>query len=231
MSLDEIIKVITYAKRVVMLDDMLVEVDVPIKVIGDIHGQYQDMHKLFDIIGRVPKQRMIFLGDYVDRGEQSIETIVYLLSLKLRYSDRIFLLRGNHETPSVSRIYGFHAECSARYGPGLWWEFMTVFNRLPVAGLIAKRIICMHGGVSPELISLDLIRQVKRPIEPVDHGLVIDILWSDPTTQGEGWFYSQRGLSYAFGPGIVAAACKMLHIDLIIRAHQVGELNFCVSFD
>ncbi|KHN73402.1 Putative serine/threonine-protein phosphatase C06A1.3 [Toxocara canis] len=223
MSFDEILLILSYTATALMNDCALVEVDVPIKVVGDIHGQYQDMHKLFDLIGRVPDVKMIFLGDYVDRGTQSLETILYLFAMKLRYKDRIFLLRGNHETPAVNRIYGFYAECSIRYGPGLWWEFISVFNRLPLAGLIAKRILCMHGGLSPELTSLDHIRHLKRPCEPVDRGLLIDLLWSDPTSQGDGWFYSPRGLSYAFGKGIMAAACKMLNIDLVIRAHQVVQ--------
>ncbi|VDK62095.1 unnamed protein product [Anisakis simplex] len=151
MSYDEILRVLAYTAAALMQDAPLIE----------------DMHKLFDIIGRVPEVKMLFLGDYVDRGDQSLETVLYLFALKLRYKDRVFLLRGNHETPAVNRIYGFYAECSVRYCPGLWWEFISVFNRLPMAGLIARRILCMHGGLSPELTSLDLIRQVKRPCEPV----------------------------------------------------------------
>uniref|UniRef100_A0A0M3I617 Serine/threonine-protein phosphatase n=1 Tax=Ascaris lumbricoides TaxID=6252 RepID=A0A0M3I617_ASCLU len=223
MTFDDVMRILSYISTTLMQEGSLIEVDVPIKVVGDIHGQYQDMHKLFDLIGRVPDVKMLFLGDYVDRGTQSLETVLYLFAMKLRYKDRIFLLRGNHETPAVNRIYGFYAECAIRYGPGLWWEFISVFNRLPLAGLIAKRILCMHGGLSPELTSIDLIRRIKRPCEPVDRGLLIDLLWSDPTSQGDGWFYSPRGLSYAFGKGIMAAACKMLNIDLVIRAHQVVQ--------
>lgn len=181
------------------------------------------MHKLFDLIGRVPEQRFLFLGDYVDRGPQMMETIVYLLALKLRYRDRIYLLRGNHETPAVNRIYGFYEVCMKTYGIGLWWDFQTVFNRLPMAGLISKRVLCMHGGLSPELTHLDQIRNIPRPCEPQDRGMLIDLLWSDPTNKGEGWFYSPRGISYAFGKGVMSAACKILGIDMVIRAHQVVQ--------
>ncbi|MFH4982065.1 hypothetical protein AB6A40_008774 [Gnathostoma spinigerum] len=223
MTMDDIMIIISYANKLLMEDGALVEVEVPIKVVGDIHGQFDDMQKLFEIIGRVPEQKMLFLGDYVDRGSQSLETIVYLLALKLRYKDRIFLLRGNHETPSVNRIYGFYAECAAKIGVGIWWEFQTLFNRLPMAGLISKRILCMHGGLSPEIVSLDQIRNIVRPVEPTDRGMLIDLVWSDPTNKGEGWFYSPRGISYAFGKGVLAAACKMLKIDLVIRAHEVVQ--------
>uniref|UniRef100_A0AC34GFB4 Serine/threonine-protein phosphatase n=1 Tax=Panagrolaimus sp. ES5 TaxID=591445 RepID=A0AC34GFB4_9BILA len=170
MTLDEIVAILTFVTKIINQEGSLVEVEIPIKVIGDIHGQYQDMHKLFDLIGRVPEQKMMFLGDYVDRGPQSLETIVLLLALKLRHREKIYLLRGNHETPAVNRIYGFYDECCRKYGVGLWWEFQTVFNRLPMAGLISKKILCMHGGLSPELTNLDQIRGIVRPCEPQDRG-------------------------------------------------------------
>ncbi|KAK0415759.1 hypothetical protein QR680_012104 [Steinernema hermaphroditum] len=223
LSMDDIVAILTFSTKIIMQEGSLVEVEVPIKVIGDIHGQYQDMHKLFDLIGRVPNERMIFLGDYVDRGPQSLEVIVYLLALKLRYRDKIYLLRGNHETPAVNRIYGFYEECVRKYSVALWWEFQTVFNRLPMAGLISKKVLCMHGGLSPELTSLEQIRQIVRPCEPQDRGLLIDLLWSDPTNKGDGWFYSPRGISYAFGKGVMQAATKLLGVDMVIRAHQVVQ--------
>ncbi|EFO28225.2 hypothetical protein LOAG_00253 [Loa loa] len=223
ITLEEILALMSTAGLIMMEEGSLVEVEVPIKVVGDIHGQYEDMHKLFGVIGRVPEVKMIFLGDYIDRGPQSIETMIYLLCLKVKYRDRIFLLRGNHETPAVNRIYGFYNECALKYGVGLWWDFQSFFNRMPMAGLISKRVLCMHGGLSPHLTSLEQIRQIKRPCEPLDRGLLIDLVWSDPTNKGDGWFYSPRGLSYSFGKGALLAACKLLKIDLVIRAHQVVQ--------
>uniref|UniRef100_A0A8R1U106 Serine/threonine-protein phosphatase n=3 Tax=Onchocerca TaxID=6281 RepID=A0A8R1U106_ONCVO len=223
ITLEEILALMSTATRIIMEDGTLVEVEVPIKVVGDIHGQYEDMHKLFGVIGKVPDVKMIFLGDYVDRGPQSIETIIYLLCLKVKYRDRIYLLRGNHETPAVNRIYGFYNECALKYNVGLWWDFQSFFNRMPMAGLISKRVLCMHGGLSPHLTNLEQIRQIKRPCEPLDRGLLIDLIWSDPTNKGDGWFYSPRGLSYSFGKGVLLSACKLLKIDLIIRAHQVVQ--------
>ncbi|VDM13828.1 unnamed protein product [Wuchereria bancrofti] len=105
----------------------------------------------------------------------------------------------------------------------MWWDFQSFFNRMPMAGLISKRVLCMHGGLSPHLTSLEQIRQIKRPCEPLDRGLLIDLVWSDPTNKGDGWFYSPRGLSYSFGKGALLAACKLLKIDLVIRAHQVVQ--------
>ncbi|KHJ91868.1 phosphoprotein phosphatase 1 domain protein [Oesophagostomum dentatum] len=123
-----------------MQESSLCECEVPVKVVGDIHAQYQDMNRLFDLIGRVPDEKFMFLGDYVDRGPQGIEVVILLFTLKLRYRDRIFLLRGNHETPAVNKIYGFYNECVMKYGAGIWWDFQACFNRIPLAGLISKRV-------------------------------------------------------------------------------------------
>ena len=193
ISLPEVIAIIQTVQAIFMEESNLCECEAPIKVIGDIHAQFQDLNRLFDLIGRVPQERLLFLGDYVDRGPQGIEVLVLLFSLKIRHRHRIYILRGNHETPSVNKIYGFYNECAMKYGVGLWWDFQACFNRIPMAGLVSKRILCVHGGVSPEVTSLDVIRNIVRPCEPLDRGLLIDLLWSDPTNKGDGWFHSIRG--------------------------------------
>ncbi|EPB76556.1 phosphoprotein phosphatase 1 domain protein [Ancylostoma ceylanicum] len=222
LSFPEVVCIVNNVAAVFMEECNLCECEAPIKVIGDIHAQYQDMNRLFDLIGRVPQERFLFLGDYVDRGPQGLEVVILLFALKLRYRDRIYLLRGNHETPAVNKIYGFYNECVMKYGAGIWWDFQACFNRIPLAGLISKRVLCMHGGLSPELSHLDVIRNIPRPCEPLDRGLLIDLTWSDPTNKGEGWFHSIRGISYMFGKGVVQQACQMLGIDLVIRAHQIS---------
>ncbi|WKY04487.1 hypothetical protein Q1695_005471 [Nippostrongylus brasiliensis] len=223
LGFPDVVSVINQAANVFMTESNLCECEVPIKVVGDIHAQFQDMNRLFDLIGRVPQEKFLFLGDYVDRGPQGIEVVILLFALKLRYRDRIYLLRGNHETPAVNKIYGFYNECVMKYGAGIWWDFQACFNRIPLAGLISKKVLCMHGGLSPELNHLDVIRNIPRPCEPLDRGLLIDLTWSDPTNKGDGWFHSIRGISYMFGKGVVQQACQMLGIDLVIRAHQVVQ--------
>ncbi|KAK6042610.1 hypothetical protein COOONC_19885, partial [Cooperia oncophora] len=127
---------------------------------------------------------------HITRDHTRIQVIILLFALKLRYRDRIFLLRGNHETPAVNKIYGFYNECVMKYGAGIWWDFQACFNRIPLAGLISKKVLCMHGGLSPELNHLDVIRNIPRPCEPLDRGLLIDLTWADPTNKGDGWFHS-----------------------------------------
>merc|ERR1712232_903319 len=159
---------------------MLLELEPPINVCGDLHGQFPDLLRLFEYSGLPPEQNYLFLGDYVDRGKQSIETIALLLAYKIKFPENFFLLRGNHETAQISRIYGFFDECKRRCNIKLWKQFCDVFNCLPICGLIDEKIMCMHGGLSPELHNFDQIRRVSRPTDVPDTGIICDLLWSDP---------------------------------------------------
>ena len=188
---------------------------------GDIHGQYSDLLRLFDYGRFPPKTNYLFLGDYVDRGKQSIETICLLLAYKIKFPDNFFLLRGNHECASINRIYGFYDECKRRFSVRLWKVFTDCFNCLPVAAVIDEKILCMHGGLSPDMRSLDQIRSIERPIDVPDQGLLCDLLWADPDRDISGWSENDRGVSYTFGADKVAEFLKKHDLDLICRAHQV----------
>ncbi|KAJ6694521.1 hypothetical protein OIU85_005225 [Salix viminalis] len=191
--------------------------------IGDIHGQYQDLLRLFEYGGYPPAANYLFLGDYVDRGRQSLETICLLLAYKIRHPDKIYLLRGNHEDAKINRIYGFYDECKRRFNVRLWKIFTDCFNCLPVAALIDEKIFCMHGGLSPELEHLGQIKEIQRPTEIPDSGLLCDLLWSDPDARVEGWSDSDRGVSCTFGPDKVSEFLDKNDLDLICRGHQVVE--------
>lgn len=153
------------------------------KICGDIHGQFEDLQKLFQLGGLPsadPKNRYLFLGDYVDRGNEGVESMTLLLCLKVLYPSQIFLLRGNHECATISWIYGFYEECKRRFSIKLWKEFIECFNYLPLTGIVEEKIFCMHGGLSPELNKIDDIEVIKRPVEIPDQGILCDLLWSDP---------------------------------------------------
>lgn len=222
MTYDEIKLVIEKAKHIFLEQPVLLELKAPIKVCGDIHGQFYDLLDLFDHAGKPGDVSYLFLGDYVDRGKNSIETMVLLLCFKIKYKDRFFLLRGNHESASINKIYGFYDECKRRYDSNLWKKFGECFNCLPISALIDKKILCMHGGISPDLVDIDQIRSIKRPTEIPDNGLLCDLLWSDPD-QIIGWGDNDRGVSVTFGPDIVQNFLDTHDIDLICRAHQVVE--------
>lgn len=211
------------ARPILLQQPMLLELEAPIKICGDVHGQFTDLLRLLEYGGFPPEANYLFLGDYVDRGKQSIETICLLLAYKIQYPDRFFILRGNHESAGINRIYGFYDECKRRYSIKLWKVFSDVFNCLPAAALIDDKIICMHGGLSPELVSPQQIADIRRPCDVPDTGLLCDLLWSDPDAKVDGWADNDRGVSYVFGEKIVAQFLEEHDLDLLVRAHQVVE--------
>ncbi|RWW20305.1 hypothetical protein GW17_00015587, partial [Ensete ventricosum] len=221
----EIRQLCVASKEIFLRQPNLLELEAPIKICGDIHGQYTDLLRLFECGGYPPRANYLFLGDYVDRGKQSIETICLLLAYKIKYPESFFLLRGNHECASISRIYGFYDECKRRYYVHLWRVFTDCFNCLPVAALIEEKILCMHGGLSPQLKNLNQIRNIARPVDVPDTGLLCDLLWSDPDDNIKGWGENDRGVSHTFGPDVVAQMVQKLDIDLICRAHQVSGVS------
>nr|P23733.2 RecName: Full=Serine/threonine-protein phosphatase PP1(4.8) [Trypanosoma brucei brucei]CAA36959.1 protein phosphatase [Trypanosoma brucei] len=215
------------SRALFMSQPMLVEIAAPVRICGDVHGQYTDLLRLFDLGGFPPDANYIFLGDYVDRGDQSLERICLLLAYKLSFPETFFLLRGNHECSSINRIYGFFDECKRRYSVRLWKQFTDTFNCMPVAGLVEGRILCMHGGLSPELTDLDQIRRILRPTDVPDSGLICDLLWSDPSTNMESnWSENDRGVSWTFSESVVKSFNKKFDLDLICRAHQVVDAGY-----
>ncbi|XP_010674072.1 serine/threonine-protein phosphatase PP1 isozyme 9 [Beta vulgaris subsp. vulgaris] len=223
LSEGEIRQLCVNARNIFLSQPNLLQLRAPIRICGDIHGQYQDLLRLFEYGGYPPAANYLFLGDYVDRGKQSLETICLLLAYKIRYPDKVYLLRGNHEDAKINRIYGFYDECKRRFNVRLWKIFTDCFNCLPVAALIDEKILCMHGGLSPELQNLKQIDEVQRPTEIPDNGLLCDLLWADPDPRNEGWSESDRGVSCTFGSDVVAEFLDKNDLDLICRGHQVVE--------
>ena len=215
-----------HCRKVLLDQNSFLELKSPIKICGDIHGQFYDLLRLFEFGGFPPDSNYLFLGDYVDRGKQSIETISLLFAFKIRYPTKFFILRGNHESALINRIYGFFDECKRRYNIKVWKIFCETFNCLPVAATIDKKIFCAHGGISPELVSFKQIKAIKRPTEIPEKGLICDLLWSDPDENINGWGQNDRGVSYTFGRDVVFNFLKKFNLDLICRAHQVIEEGY-----
>lgn len=211
------------ARPILLSQPMLLELEAPLKICGDVHGQFTDLLRLFEYGGFPPEANYLFLGDYVDRGKQSLETICLLLTYKIQYPENFFILRGNHESAGINRIYGFYDECKRRYSIKLWKIFSDTFNCLPVAALVDEKILCMHGGLSPEMTTLQQIADLQRPCDVPDVGLMCDLLWSDPDTTISGWAENDRGVSFVFGADVVANFLEAHDLDLCVRAHQVVE--------
>lgn len=220
----EVRQLCSQSREIFMKQPILLELKSPINICGDIHGQFNDLFRIFDFSGKPNETNSyLFLGDYVDRGSQSLETICLLLAYKIKYEENLFLLRGNHECASINRIYGFYDECKRKYNIKLWKTFADCFNCMPIAAIVAEKIFCMHGGLSPDLHNMDQIKRIMRPTDVPDTGLICDLLWSDPAIDINGWAENDRGVSFTFGMDIVENFLKKHDFDLICRAHQVVQ--------
>ena len=161
---------------------------IPVTVCGDIHGQFYDLIELFAICGEPPVAssdsqftNFLFLGDYVDRGYNSVECFTLILCMKIKHRDRLTILRGNHETSDANKLYGFYDECIKKYGNDRVWRLFTeVFNFLPLAAIIDNSMFCVHGGLSPSIKKIDDIRGLNRKVDIPHQGPMCDLLWSDP---------------------------------------------------
>lgn len=177
--------------------------------------------ELFRVGGDVPTTNYMFMGDFVDRGFYSVETFLLLLALKVRYPDRITLIRGNHESRQITQVYGFYDECLRKYGsPNVWRYCTEIFDYISLSALIDDEIFCVHGGLSPAINTLDEIRLIDRKQEVPHDGAMCDLMWSDPE-EIEGWNLSPRGAGYLFGGNVVEQFNHTNGLKMIARAHQL----------
>jgi len=208
--------------REILVQELNVQpVKCPVTVCGDIHGQFHDLLELFKIGGSLPDTNYLFMGDYVDRGHHSVETVSLLVALKVRFRDRITILRGNHESRQITQVYGFYDECLRKYGNSNVWKYFTdLFDYLPLTALIEKQIFCLHGGLSPSIDTLEHIMSLDRIQEVPHEGPMCDLLWSDPDDRC-GWGISPRGAGYTFGQDISETFNHKNGLTLVARAHQL----------
>ncbi|XP_057455890.1 serine/threonine-protein phosphatase BSL3 isoform X2 [Lotus japonicus] len=234
LDCNEIADLCDSAERIFSSEPTVIQLRAPIKIFGDLHGQFGDLMRLFDeygapsTAGDIAYIDYLFLGDYVDRGQHSLETISLLLSLKVEYPNNVHLIRGNHEAADINALFGFRIECIERMGErdGIWaWHRINrLFNWLPLAALIEKKIICMHGGIGRSINHVEQIENIQRPITMEAGSIVLmDLLWSDPTENDsvEGLRPNARGPGLVtFGPDRVMEFCNNNDLQLIVRAHE-----------
>ncbi|KAK4985510.1 phosphoprotein phosphatase PP4 catalytic subunit [Elasticomyces elasticus] len=321
------------ARELLIEEGNVVGVDAPVTICGDIHGQFHDLMELFRVGGDVPDTNYLFMGDFVDRGFYSLESFLLLLCLKVRYPDRITLIRGNHESRQITTVYGFYDECLRKYGSANVWRYCCeVFDYLALGALVtgaatnlestsasfanldsqssmpteqddieieilnsagqiinrfprninkshsqsrsqsqsqpsertgspksspaqrgtpsntgpagtgatssssgssasaSSAVLCVHGGLSPLIDSIDLIRLLDRKQEVPHEGAMCDLLWSDPD-EIDGWGLSPRGAGFLFGADIVKCFNHKNDLSLICRAHQLVMEGFKEMFD
>lgn len=209
------------AREILSKESNVLEVSSPVTVCGDVHGQFHDLTELFRIGGNSPDTNYLFMGDYVDRGYFSVETVTLLVALKVRFPGRVTILRGNHESRQITQVYGFYDECLRKYGnPNVWKYFTDLFDYLPLTALVDGQIFTLHGGLSPSIDTLDHIRSLDRLQEVPHEGPMCDLLWSDPDDRS-GWGISPRGAGYTFGQDISENFNHTNGLTLVSRAHQL----------
>lgn len=224
-------KLCDYVGDLLLEESNVQPVSSPVTVCGDIHGQYYDLEELFRTGGQLPDTNYIFMGDFVDRGYFSLETWTRLLTLKAKYPKHITLLRGNHESRQITQVYGFYDECMAKYGNANAWRYCCcVFDLLTVAALIDGEVLCVHGGLSPEIRTIDQIRTIERNMEIPHKGAFCDLVWSDPDDV-TSWSMSPRGAGWLFGNKVTNEFMQMNNLELICRAHQLVHEGYKYMFD
>jgi serine/threonine-protein phosphatase 2B catalytic subunit len=218
------------------LEKNLIHVEQPVVIVGDVHGQFYDLLRVFDIGGPLDHTSYLFLGDYVDRGYFSVEIVLYLWSLKIIYPNRLTLLRGNHECKHLADHFTFKRECLAKYSQKLYEACIKSFCSLPLCALVNKQLFCVHGGLSPELVSLSDLNKINREREPPSHGIMCDLLWSDPAHDfndesrpdpSTAFTANQtRGCSFYYSYSAVSAFLKQNDLLCMVRAHEAQDTGF-----
>ncbi|KAI0260731.1 Metallo-dependent phosphatase [Gloeopeniophorella convolvens] len=242
---DQALAILRQCTDMLTAEPNVLKVKSPVTVVGDIHGQYYDLMKIFEVGGNLSETNYLFLGDYVDRGSFGIECLLYLYTLKLWYPDRLFLIRGNHECRHLTEYFTFKRECLClhKYSDRVYDACIESFCSLPVSALLDGKFFCVHGGISPELNTVSDIDRINRFQEPGSHGLLCDLLWADPVPNfghenepsphpspvppGQMWGHNNtRGCSFYFTYDAVIKFLERNDLLGVIRGHEAQDAGY-----
>ncbi|KAJ2794467.1 3',5'-cyclic-nucleotide phosphodiesterase (PDEase) (3':5'-CNP) [Coemansia guatemalensis] len=225
--------IIREATALLRAEPTLLSLNSPVTICGDVHGQYYDLMKLFEVGGSPETTQYLFLGDYVDRGYFSIECLLYLYALKLRHPHTLLMLRGNHECRHLTEYFTFRLECLHKYSAQVYEAAVESFCALPLGAVVNGQFLCIHGGLSPELHTLDDLRELDRFHEPPTHGLMCDLLWADPVEdfgheKNKSFFVHNyaRGCSYFFSYAATCAFLERNGLLSLVRAHEAQDAGY-----
>lgn len=200
-------------------------------VVGDLHGDIETLIRIFEKMGYPPETKYLFLGDYIDRGNFSIEVMTLLISLKALFPTSIYLLRGNHETSNISKSHGFYHECNIKMTNKIYKQFCSLFDELPLVAIINEKIYCAHGGISQEAMDMCDVILLQKPVGKIKSQVITDILWSDPSDLTENFEESERGRGHVFGEKALDSFLKKNGFSTIIRGHQTCDNGYDQPFE
>ncbi|GME95970.1 unnamed protein product [Ambrosiozyma monospora] len=231
---NQVLRILSLATAIFLEEPNMLNVPAPVTVCGDIHGQYYDLLKLFEVCGDPDETSFLFLGDYVDRGSYSLECLLLLYSMKINHPTTFFMMRGNHETKQMTTHFTFQSECILKYSEKVYESSLYSFTTLPITAIMNNQFFCVHGGISKHLRSLDDINNIDRfVVDFPSSGLYCDLMWADPAenydTDESRELYKpnyERGCSFMF---TFKAVCKFLqqnNLLCVIRAHQAQDSGY-----
>ncbi|KAF3795044.1 Serine/threonine-protein phosphatase 5 [Nymphaea thermarum] len=229
-------QIVLQAREMLRALPTLVDITVPdghhFTVCGDVHGQFYDLLNIFELNGLPSDENpYLFNGDFVDRGSFSVEIILTLFAFKCMSPSAIHLARGNHESKSMNKIYGFEGEVKSKLNDTFVELFAEAFCCLPLAHVINEKIFVVHGGLfSVDGVKLSDIRAIDRFCEPPEEGLMCELLWSDPQPNlGRG--PSKRGVGLSFGADVTKRFLQENGLELVVRSHEVKDEGYEVEHD
>eukprot|EP01147_Barroeca_monosierra_P003416 gene3416-8289_t len=227
------IHILNTVKDILKSEPNVLRIPAPVVIVGDIHGQYYDLMKVFHVGGDPHSTQYLFLGDFVDRGYFSLECVLYIWALKIRFPKSIWLLRGNHECRHLTEYFTYKTEVEFKCNPEVYNACMESFDALPLAAIMNEQFFCVHGGISPELLLIEDIDKIDRFQEPDESGPMCDLLWSDPHENFDGdtglsnFMHNEtRGCSYVYTHKAVCEFLNRNKLLSVIRAHEAQDVGY-----
>ena len=217
-------KILLYSADILMNEPNILKVSTPVYIVGDLHGHILDLLTILSNIGEPSTVKYLFLGDFVDRGEFSIEIINIILLMKILFPENVFLIRGNHEFRSITRVNGFGSDVVQLYNSEEIFDlFMYTFSQIPLAAVVDDFMVCLHGGIGPNFTSLKQLNYIVRPINDFNDPILVDLLWSDPCYTYDEYLTSPRQIGSLYGQAATKRFLANCGARFIVRGHQMVE--------
>lgn len=233
IPVDLVVTILDKVTRVFKAEEVVLDIKSPIMIIGDLHGQLLDLFRILKRHSDWENTQFLFLGDLVDRGSFSTETVLLVFLMKVLYPDTVHIIRGNHEFAEIYNACGFSTELRGIYkeAPMLLSLFEVAFSFMPLAAVIDNEILCVHGGIGPTVNTIDDIRREVRPQTVFAPGPMDDVLWSDPDDRLPMFTVSRRGSGHCFGREAFAQFLNRNKLKCLIRGHQCVDSGVQEKFD